>query len=86
MLRRVKRPVSKQASAPMQSPSSLVYGRVNGPYPAPKPASSIVLPGMNMNMNVGVQGGRSSGCQNGAFDDFRALHYRGLDAYDNIEF
>ena len=43
---------------------------------------------MNMNMNIGITGtfGGNRGYNEKYLDDFRALHYYGLDNYDNIDF
>ena len=78
---------------PQQQPTGLVYGRVNGTVPAPAPFRGTVMPtasmDMNMNMNMRVSGQTSRpsyGYGDLGLDDYRALHYYGLDGFDNIDF
>ena len=88
MLRRVK----KQNASSQQAPTGIVYGRVNGNYPAPPPLSGkIVLPTIGMNSGTNTTntviyrgGGYTYGDM--GLDDYRALHYYGLDGFDNIDF
>lgn len=92
MLRRVKK---QNISSEPQSGRTLVYGRVNGNFAAPAPMNGrIVMPTIDMNMNANVNmnanafsypGERYSYGDRG-LDDSRALHYHGLDDFDNIDF
>lgn len=91
MYRRVAK--SKMPTMAQPQTTGLVYGRVNaGPVPAPTPFQGTVMPtasmGMNMNMNMNVYGQSRPSYGYGDFgmDDYRALHYYGLDGFDNIEF
>ena len=93
MLRRVnktdaKHPIQQQRR--QQGAPRVFIGKVGGPYPAPCAGMNGNLPSMdmNMNMNIGITGtfGGNRGYNEKYLDDFRALHYYGLDNYDNIDF
>lgn len=87
MWRRVK--TGENSVAP--NPQGRVFiGRVNGPFPAPRPVrGNVTLPTVNMDANFGgnsylYAGGQEYGDM--GLDDYRALHYYGLDGLDNIDF
>ncbi len=93
MYRRVIKSNPRQSQT--QRPATgLVYGRVNGVMPAPAPFIGTVMPTatmdmnmkMNMNMSVSGQSRPSYGYDDMGLDDYRALHYYGLDGFDNIDF
>ncbi len=93
MYRRVAKSKTPMAQRQVPATTGLVYGRVNGgPVPAPTPFRGTVMPtasmGMKMDMNMNVYGQTrpSYGYGDLGLDDYRALHYYGLDGFDNIDF
>ena len=91
MYRRVIKSNPRQTQT-QRSATGLVYGRVNSVMPAPAPFRGTVMPtasmDMNMRMNMSVYGQSRPSYGYGDFgmDDYRALHYYGLDGFDNIDF
>ena len=80
MFRRVLNPFRKKKERPV------FIGTVGGPVPAPPPTRSpINLP--TVNMDAGYNNGNGCyGYSDMGLDDYRALHYYGLDGLDNIDF
>lgn len=82
MLRRIRR------NRMNQNRPKVVFQKVGGPFPAPRPTSNVTLPMINQG---GPTMGGMPGYYNGDYmdrglDDYNALHYYGLDGLDNIDF